>query len=81
MKTMNCPRCGAYTQGNFKPLDTLPHHLTAPADDMELVPCEPGTPGQCEASGYLLPTVDSDPFRESRHSELAAVIKAAEVGP
>ena len=61
MRTMNCPRCGAYTQGDLPHVAPLPVHMEASYPDTEMTPAESmSQPGVCPASEHLVETYPSE---------------------
>lgn len=61
MRTIQCPKCLAYGQGDYPAMAALPNHRTARAPDMEFDPVESrNDPELCPASEGLVHTQPSE---------------------
>lgn len=57
LRTIYCPKCGAYSQGNLPSVAALPVHFTASAPDTEMLLAESlSQEGVCAASEQLVET-------------------------
>lgn len=77
MRMTNCPKCGAYIQGDLDRLYSLPIHLAAARPDAEMELAESlNQDGVCAASKHLVATLPMPHSTESREMFTSAARKA-----